>query len=184
MLSADLKLETLSQVFGKDNLRVIDYDASSSSKSLLQDFVGAMGITWSDTFVRSDDNPDAVNRSMDVADIEVIRALNHTFAKHYGKTGSWVREQYTKNQSVLNNVGLAELKELITANQRELLIGNYFIDNRCERIMAEKFKSNMLNYQATQDTKKITIANDDWVLEVKAQEILAKLVSVLREITG
>jgi hypothetical protein len=184
MLSADLKLETLSKVFGRDNIKVIDYDASSASKSLLQDFMKTIGVEWSDKFILSDDNPDAVNRSMEVADIEIIRALNHIFAKHYAKTGSWVREQYSKNQSALKEVGLFELRDLIAANQSELVVGNYFIDNRCERIMVEKFKSNIVNYQPMQETKEIKVANDDWVLELRAHEILTNMVKVIKEVAS
>jgi hypothetical protein len=182
MLSADLKLDTLCRVFGKENIRVLDYDASNSNHRLLQDFVGALGLGWSESFVLADNNPNAVNRSMDIADIEVIRALNYVFAKSDAKTGSWVREQYGKHQSRLNDVGLIELKDIISANLNELVVGNYFIDNRCERIMTERYQSNILNYQAMSALKKIQLANDNWSFDIQAQAILNKMTEVLREV--
>jgi hypothetical protein len=182
MLSADLKLDTLCRVFGKQNVKVLDYDASNSNDSLLADFVGALGLECSESFVMADNNPNAVNRSMDIADIEVIRALNHIFAKQDGRTGSWLREQYAKHQVILNELGLNELKAIISANLNELVVGNYFIDNRCERIMTERYQSNILNYKAMSEPKKIQLANDNWIFDIQAQAILNKMTDVLRKV--
>ena len=79
MLSADLKLNMLTHVFGKDNVKVLDYDESEQNNSLIQDFLTVCGVSWSEGFIKSDENSNAVNRSMDVTDIEIIRALNLIF---------------------------------------------------------------------------------------------------------
>ena len=67
----------------------------------------------------------------------------------------WVREAYTKQQGKLNDIGLDRLKGLISGYQKELMVGNYFIDNRCEKIMSDKFGDNIVNYKPSVSHKKI-----------------------------
>lgn len=181
MLSADLKLNMFSQVFGKENLQVLDYDASAQNNSLIEDFTGLMGLDWSDKFVRADDNVNAVNRSMDFTDIEVIRVLNHIFKLNYGKVGSWVRLEYAKNSQPLEQAGLSRLKALIAKYETELTVGNYFIDNRCEKIMLDKFEGNIKNYKPVTSNKKIHLANEEWIYELEAQSILRDLAATLND---
>lgn len=180
MLSADLKLNMFSQVFGKENVKVLDYDASAQNNSLLEDFVQLMGLDWDDKFIRADDNANAVNRSMDFTDIEVIRVLNHIFKHNHSKVGSWVRLQYAKNTQRLNESGLVQLKALIAKYETELTVGNYFIDNRCEKIMLDKFHGNMMNYKPVSSVKKIKIASEEWIYELQAQSILKELTDTLQ----
>lgn len=179
MLSADLKLNMFSQVFGRENLQVLDYDASAQNNSLIEDFIDLMGLEWSNKFVRADDNANAANRSMDFTDIEVIRVLNHIFKLNYAKVGSWVRLQYAKNSLQLEQAGLSRLKTLIAKYETELTVGNYFIDNRCEKIMLDKFQSNIKNYKPVTSNKKIRLASEEWIYELEAQSILRDLAATL-----
>jgi hypothetical protein len=184
MLSADLKLNMFTHVFGKDNVKVLDYDASSQTDTLLADFLNICGIAWSDKVVTSDNNPQAINRSMDVTDIEIIRALNLIFQRYHSLQGSWVRENYIKQRDKLEVGGLSRLKEIVSQYKNELIVGNYFIDHRCEKIMVEKFSDNIVNYQPNTLTKKLLLAKDDWIFEPEAQLILSDLAKLLKETTA
>ena len=181
MLSPDLKLGMFSQVFGKENVRVIDYDASTRNGSLLRDFLTAVDVPWTESFVTPENNPEAVNQSMDFADIEVIRALNHILAQRFGINGASVRLEYARQLERLEQAGLAGLKALVRQYHLVLTVGNYQIDNRCERIMAEQFRQNMLNYEPNTSVKNITVARPDWVLDLEAQKILNGLADILHE---
>ena len=181
MLCPDLKLDMFSQVFGKANVRVLDYDASARNGSLLSDFLTAVDVPWAETFVTPKDNPEAVNRSMDFADIEVIRALNHILAQRFGINGASVRLEYTRQMERLEQAGLTGLKDLIRKYHLVLTVGNYQIDNRSERIMAERFRQNLLNYEPNTSVKNITLARSDWVLDLEAQKILEQLADTLYE---
>lgn len=181
MLSPDLKLAMFINVFGRDNVKVLDYDASSKSDSLLQDFLQICNVEWQDSFITPEDNPDAVNRSMDFTDIEVIRALNHLFRDQTSVEGSWVRTRYSKHRSALNNSGLDRLKELIAGNSQELKVGNYFIDNRSEKIMLDKYKDNILNYQPCTSVRSLKLAGSEWIFDLEAQAILQDLAQVMKD---
>jgi hypothetical protein len=179
MLSADLKLNMFCHVFGRDNVKVLDYDASAANNSLLKDFISAVGLKWQDNFVTPENNENAINRSMDVTDIEVIRGLNQVFKVKHSITGAWVRQQYAALSEPLEQAGLAQLKQVISRYQRELTVGNYLIDNRGEKIMSDKFKDNLLNHQVCQTRKSIRLAEPEWIFETEAQTLMAELTRVL-----
>ena len=181
MLSADLKLNMFCHVYGKENVKVLDYDASARSGSLLKDFCKLINVPWRQNFVTPEKNPDAVNRSMDIADIEVIRALNHLFKSAYGVEGPEVRVQYSKQQAALQQAGLDRLKEIIQQNKHVLTVGNYFIDNRCEQIMSTKFRDNIINYQPNSDLRQLVLAKPDWMFEVEAHAILDELAKIIKD---
>lgn len=180
MLSADLKLNMFCNVFGKENVKIIDYEASTANSSLLHDFVTTLDMKWDSAFVTPEKNSNAVNRSMALEDVEVIRALNQIFKTKYDKHGAWVRNKYAELSSELNELGLGHLKEIISTYQHQLTVGNYFIDYRCEKIMAEKFKDNMLNYQPLITTKPLKVALPDWIFDFEAQTIIKQLVDCLK----
>ncbi len=175
MLSADLKLNMFRHVFGAENIKIIDYDASAQDNSLLNDFLQVIDIPWRSDFITAESNADATNRSMEITDIEIIRALNHVFKAGHGIEGAWVRTQYADLQEALHQAGLDELKKIIETYQQELVVGNYFIDNRCESIMADRFARNMINYRPNSTTKKIQLAKADWLFDTQAQVILKRI---------
>ncbi|WP_416305704.1 hypothetical protein [Neptunicella sp. SCSIO 80796] len=182
MLSADLKLNMFSHVFGKENIRIIDYDASAKNNSLLRDFIKTLdNVEWQNDFVTAENNAEAVNRSMDITDIEIIRALNHQFKALYDIDGAWVRTQFAQQQEQLEEIGLGKLKSIISAYQQELTVGNYFIDIRCETIMADKFANNMINYEPNTVVKKIRLAKADWMFNPEGQKILNQITEHLKE---
>ena len=181
MLSADLKLNMFAHVFGMSNVKVLDYDAASSGNTLLKDFLQISDIPWQDSFVTPEKNKDATNKSMDFVDIEVIRALNYQFKEKIAVEGDWVRHQYVQSRSSLIEVGLEALKQIIADHKADLKIGNYFIDNRCERIMVDKFKGNIHNYQPALATRSLSVARPEWVFEQSAQQILGDLYNVLND---
>ncbi|WP_146027220.1 hypothetical protein [Bowmanella denitrificans] len=181
MLSADLKVAMFCHVFGKENVKIIDYDASQRNQSLIPDFLQQVGVQYSDGMVSSADNPDAANRAMDVTDIEVIRALNHVFKANFGVTGSWVRHQYLKHRAELDALGLGDLKDIIRGAQKTLRVGNYFVDNRCEKIMQSRFADNLVNYEPSAELQDLQVVSDEWVFSLPAQQILGKIAHLIRQ---
>lgn len=180
MLSADLKVTALSHVFGKQNVRILDYDASAANNSLLQDFMAMIECPWQPDFVTPESNPNAVNKAMDITDIEIIRALNSIFLKHFNTHGSWVRNQYSQLFDELEQAGLTELKRVVVENTREIKVGNYFLDNRCEKVMTDKFSDNIFNYQPSSRIGTIRVAKDEWMFDKDAQKLLADMAHIIR----
>lgn len=184
MLSADLKLNMFCNVFGKHNVRVIDYDASATNNSLMQDFVSAVDLKWDANFVTPEKNLDAVNRSMSLGDIEIIRALNQIFKIQFNIKGSWVRNKYREQLDKLNDLGVPRLKQIIGHYESELKVGNYLVDIRCEKIMTDKFSDNLLNYQPNTQVKVLKVAQPDWIFEPEAQKIINDLAGFLKSQIG
>jgi len=180
MLSADLKLNIFCHVFGKDNVRVLDYDASLRNSRLLKDFLQIIGVAWNDAFVTAENNPNSINRSMSIADIEIIRALNHIFKSRFDIHGDFVRTHYIQQTEALTQAGLNKLKMIVGAYEQVITVGNYFIDIRCEKIMLDKFRDNLINYEPSTTVSELKIAQPDWIFDTEAQSILNELTNVLQ----
>ncbi|MBO1254129.1 hypothetical protein J3L16_00360 [Alteromonas sp. 5E99-2] len=181
MLSADLKLNMFAHVFGKDNINIVDFDASAKNGDLLQQFFKAAQLSWNDEFVSVSHNKHARNASMGLADIEVIRAINCRLKAESIDVSSNVRSVYLKNIDTLNTLGLGELKALILSFSRAITVGNYFIDNRGEAVMVDKYKSNIVNYEPHTTLSKLNITSDEWSLTASAQKALNDISAFIRD---
>lgn len=181
MLSADLKLNMFAHVFGKQNVRILDYDAAARNKDLLKQFCSMINIDWRDDFIVAEDNKEARNQSMDITDIEAIRALNYYFKSQWGITGATVRNLYVKNLNALDSHGLHELKAIISESIRVLTVGNYFIDNRGEKVMRERYSDNMINYEPNGELQSVRMATEDWLLTPRSQSLIKSIAEFLKE---
>lgn len=181
MLSADLKLNMLSHVFGKHNIRILDYDACARNDDLLQQFCAITDIKWQDDFALPFDNNNARNESMNIADIEIIRALNYRFKASHNLQGAQTRTLYTDNLGKLSDADIEGLKNHVTGHLRELTVGNYFIDNRGEKVMLERFAENIRNYEPHSELKKVKVALDSWLMSPVAQASLHNITTVLAD---
>lgn len=176
MLSPDLKLATFSQVFGIDNVSVLDYESSVQTGTLVSDFLSLVGINWDNSFLQSDQNAESANKSMSLADVEVVRALNIK-AKQLGLLdGANIRLAYLKNKHVFK---LDTLVECIDRHSTSINVGNYFIDVRAEKIMSQKYAANLYNYQNAVKSKEIRISSSEWFLEEHVQRDLDDIVGYI-----
>ncbi|MFC3121934.1 hypothetical protein [Agaribacter flavus] len=175
MLSPDLKLNTFVNVFGKQNVKVLDYDTSRANNSLFQDFIKVCGLTWNNNFSVSKIDDTAKNQSMQLHDIEIVRALNGVMAKKYDYHGSQVRLAYNQYKGNLNRVHLSELVNIIREHTHKKVVGNYFIDTRAEKLMQKRFKENMLNYQDNHQTKPLLISSSRWMSNINVHDLLSSL---------
>ncbi len=175
MLSPDLKLNMLSRVFGKDNIKVIDYEASASQKRLYQDFVSACEINWSDTFNVQAIDENAKNASMELIDVEIVRALNQLMLERFSYSGSTVRIAFSKFKGHLNPGLLKQLRENISGHVIDLKIGNYFIDSRAEKVMQDLYSQQMSNFQMNTDTRLLKIVSSEWLLNVNTGNLIERI---------
>lgn len=177
MLSPDLKLGMFAHVFGKQNVLVLDYEASQRSGSLIPDFLSMMNIPWSDKFKTDEHNKEAKNKSMHLTDVEIVRGLN-IMVKQQGKAStSNIRTLYMKHKPEFSKQALEELENAIKANLVPLNIGNYFIDVRSEKVMTQKFAANIHNYSNSVKVKKLHVANSEWLLIPGVREHLSEILT-------
>jgi hypothetical protein len=181
MLSPDLKLSMLSELFGKENIRVVDYDASEKNQTLTQDFLCTLDIPWSRKFIVPIHDPAAENRSLAFEDVEAIRALNQIMAERFGIRGASTRKEYLRQSHRLDQLGLSDLKKIIYNYREAFTVGNYYIDDRCEKIMAETFRGSIINYKPNHSRKMLVLAKPEWMLNLRAQNILNSLADTLAE---
>lgn len=182
MLSPDLRLDFFSGIFGKRSIKIIDYDASARKGTLVRDFLSIVNVKWSEEFITPEDRPAAINRSMDFTDIEVLRALNHIMPKRFGVPGNLVRIRYVEHLEKLNEIGLGQLKDLIRTYEQLLTVGDYHIDNWCEKSMLDGYKNNIINYEPATSLKQIALALPDWVLDLDAQARLNTLALCMEKV--
>jgi hypothetical protein len=180
MLAPDLKLNIFSQVFGKDNIRIIDYDTSLKNNSLLADFCALVGIHGIDRFAGVDGNPHARNESLEDTDVEILRALNSVLKSFANNQQDKIRNLYLRSRKELEQFGLLELKKIIKASIREYRIGDYQIDIRSEKIMLEKYRENIVNYEANLKSKTVSFPNSEWAFNKRCHKIITDISRHLR----
>lgn len=182
MLSADLKVKMFSDVFGKNNIQVLDYDASAKNKSLIADMLSLVGLPAN--LLPEPERSKASNVSLSSEDVELIRVLNSICEKKYGIFGSAVRECILRNYEGLMASHGSFLKEHIKSQMTSISVGNYFIDHRADAQMTHHFLDNIFNYEKSTIVKNITIPNTMWFLNEEcylkvnalAEEIKNKLI--------
>lgn len=182
MLSADLKLKMFCRIFGKQNVKVLDYNASAKNDTLITDFLTILGREPNEKYVFPENNPQAQNRSMAHTDTEIIRVLNYMFRERKKITGTAVRELYTENYARLDQESLGQLKILIQKDTVNLDAGKYFIDQRSEKVITNVYTDNILNYEQPKSEVRITVAKQNWLLEEHVSKFLDKLYASLDEL--
>lgn len=182
MLSADLKLNMLSQVFGIHNIRILDYETCVRNDNLCNAFLKMANIEVHDGFVKPERNKEAINKSMELEDIEILRVMNHHFKDVLESDVVKVKASYLKNIDNLTSLGLETVKHRVSAYCRQLKVGNYYVDNRCEKVMSEKYRDNIVNYEPNSVMDTIKIARDEWIMSAEIQAKLQELALFLRSV--
>ena len=176
MLSPDLKLATLSQVFGNQNVSVLDYESSVATNTLMNDFLKLMGIEWDESFEQSQKSAESENRSMTLADVEIVRALNIKAKQTGALNGANMRLAYLKHK---DSLVLDSLIEAIKRNTFAINVGNYFIDVRAEKVMSNKYSSIIYNYKNAVKSKELKIASSEWFLNDNIHGVLDKVLQTI-----
>ncbi|MFC4700053.1 hypothetical protein ACFO4O_07800 [Glaciecola siphonariae] len=180
MLSPDLKLGMFSQVFGKENICLIDYDASANNNSLIEDFLQAVGSQINDQMTFDANNESARNVSLSVEDTETVRALNYLLKDK--ASGPIVRTAFQEHKESLSGDDLSYVQGLINEFATALRIGNYAIDIRAEKLMSQDYASNMLNYEPRAGSKEVKLPSTKWLLDAKAHECLLRIANKMSEL--
>ncbi|WP_395344565.1 hypothetical protein PN836_007305 [Ningiella sp. W23] len=184
MLSPDLKLSMFATVFGKENIIVIDYDASAKHKRLLEDFLTAICLDSSDSELVSALNSQTVqsnvrNQSMSVEDVETVRALNYILSDK--ASDGTVRSFYQQHIKALSQEDLLyvhnRIKEYISPER----VGNYAVDVRAEKIMVQQYSEQLINYEPNTKNQEAAFPATDWLLDFEVHACLERLAHQLSE---
>ena len=113
MLSADLQVSRFVNVFGQNNVHLIDYDKSSKDNNLLEVFFSIIGCEYKDSYLEGSKSKISSNVSLNSYDTEIIRVLNALMADKYNLTGNTVREIYLEYHSDLDGDIILKLTDLM-----------------------------------------------------------------------
>ncbi|MGR5254379.1 hypothetical protein ACPV5S_19480 [Vibrio astriarenae] len=177
VLSQILTLDMLSDIFGRESLRVLDYDSLLSKGEVVDAFFSLVGVVPGSIDISNQSNG-VKNASLDPETTEVLRCLNALSKQHGYPESSHMRESFfLRSDLVLEKV--IQLKELMKNSREVMEVGNYFVDLRNEKLICEKYSDLIVSYENNKKVKNITTVNSDWTLNPKSvallQEIYAKV---------
>ncbi|MCT8985752.1 hypothetical protein [Shewanella phaeophyticola] len=181
MLSADLQVSRFVNIFGHDNVHLIDYDKSCADNNLLASFFSIVGCEYKPEYLDGSKSKISSNVSLNPYDTEIIRVLNSLMAEKYNLVGNIVRETYLENYSDLDGEILVKLTNIMKTMLVELSVGDYFIDKRVERIMSDKFSDRFVNFDNNVYKNKICIVRENWLLNKDSFSLLNELADQLNE---
>lgn len=179
MLSPDVKLRVFANVFGKNRIKIIDYDAAATDDNLLATFFNLVGINDISELKIPIEDKNANNKALSYYNSELLRAINYYFAKKKGIHGSAVRLAFTEHKESLDKAILNPLLDIIKSNSVEVNADKFFIDQRSERIMTENYADCMVNYRKNDLNNRFTVSKQDWLLDSNAFELFKALSSEL-----
>ncbi|MGR5120714.1 hypothetical protein ACPV5W_18485 [Vibrio astriarenae] len=181
LLSADKQVKRFIDIFGEDNVKIIDYDNSLSNKSLVVDFLSIMDCSLDEDKVTSSNSKVSENKSLTYMDVEIIKVLNSVFRIKYNVTGNSVREAYLRCLSDERIDVIDEVYNVLEEHKIEMNVGDYFIDRRNEDILSKQYIKNIVNYKKSEITKKVTLVSTDWIFRSKSQKMIGMIESEVRK---
>jgi len=163
-------LKKLIAVFGKESVRIIDYDHASSEKKVFELFEKVLG-----TALHLESNK-VVNQSMDIGEVEIIRYLNIQGKERGILQGSNIRESYRK--AVLKNK-ITDKIELVKSIQEQykfsLNYGETYIDREIYNIYRKQYSTLVVNDIAQAKSKKQILISEEWMMHREIKPIIKSI---------
>ena len=162
LLSNDLNplllLERLSQVFGKKNVYIIDYQNAYSTLSMMKEF---QKVTGRKQVIQDIDV--SVNSMSDLADIELIRIFNEKALQRNLLQQSNIREMYYSllKQNIITN---EHFKKEIVKHVTPIVLGDTFLDKRVYEILKQQYGDNFVNTLSKPKSRKYNVINDRYMM--------------------
>ncbi|HCZ9264367.1 hypothetical protein R7040_08740 [Vibrio sp. 1069] len=175
-LNPSLKIKMLASTFGKENLCIVDFNASKHNNSLMEDLYQLVNLEHSKLSPVQDNT--IKNTSMSPEIIEVIRSLNVVFQKNHNLHGPLCRELFLSNHPYLEPQ-LAVILDSMKGCKTFYSIGNYLIDRATEQEIRNVFSDQLYNYSEFNQAKNIYTINSSWMLDRKAQQAFEQIYQYL-----
>lgn len=173
-----ITLDIYAGAFGKDRLRLVDYDQAAAERSLLKTFFAASGLP-----PLVPDRDGELNRMLDLAEVEVIRALNIRARTDGWLNSSNVRELYFETKPNL----LPTLNEIFIGIKRfntTFSNGNTLIDHVISENVMEKYGSQLFNSMSSLEPGEIQVPTTAWMLNKNIVEAVDEIYVSLKKLSG
>ncbi|MEO9945784.1 hypothetical protein [Paraglaciecola sp.] len=145
ILNHTIILDRFSEVFGKENISIIDYDkCKADNVSIFTTFCNLLNLPLK-TFIHSSDK---INISINYSHIEIIRYLNELASDLGNKNSADIRDsflKYVKSNSDCED--LQYLSKKINKRKVSFQIDNSYIFSSSNNIFNEKYAGSVCNNQ-------------------------------------
>lgn len=172
-LMQTLNLDAMAAAFGKESLHILDFDALSENQTLVADFFSLIGVNGAEIDT-SGQSQGFKNESLDPVTTEVLRCLNAMSVKAGYPQNSRTREVFSALQASLHDE-MEQARSLMESALDVFEVGDYFVDRATEHALKNKFKDNLVQYKSQKRTKNIKVANQDWLLQPHAFQLISSV---------
>jgi Sulfotransferase domain len=153
-------LDLYANVFGKDNITIIDYDLALQKENILRPLLELLGIEWG--IVKNE----IVNPSLKVEIVEIIRALNIISDFHDQWSSHNVRASFLrKRKAEIIGSDVEHLAGVIREHTKSLKLTGKFFEESVSATFKKKYESCLLNkpFGAFPD-REVRVPSDSWML--------------------
>lgn len=151
--------EIIIDVFGKDNLYLIDYDSAYKNQTMLAEFDKVLG---KDNFIK--ETKETINKMTDLAEIEILRTLNYKASKD-GRNIDYSVQNNFKDKLRNNLINIDSLVQKIHKYDQDILLGNTVADRAIYNKLKHNYEDCFVNNIAGPNEKKYQVIGNEWVLD-------------------
>lgn len=168
-------------IFGRQGIKLVDYDSANQSKTMMQNFQKAAGID----FLISDVDAE-VNKMSSLAEIEMIRAINFLASQDGKLRGSNVREKFysIKKSDDEFRGSVKKLEDGISDSSRCVNLGDTIFDMAFHKIVEENYKDILINKLSAVRRESVFYPSTDWLLHAEKRTAVDKLAKIVVEKLG
>lgn len=164
-LNLVLFLTEITNVFGKDNLYLIDYDTAKKNNSMMQEFNKVIG---HDNLILDADK--SVNKMRDLFQIEILRYMNQRAANEGKLNTSNIRELFDKKLKT-KEISIDSIEKYFKKYYVTLSLGNTMADRSLYNLIKKRFHNRFINQISIPSETSYKIISDRWVFDNKIKKL-------------
>lgn len=172
-------VDLLISVFGRDSVRLVDYDTAAQNGRLMGDFQKAAGIE-----PLIEDTKSIVNPMSDLSEIEVIRSLNFMCAQEGVLKGSNAREKYyeLKKQDAAFEATALKLIKGISGRVKNIELGAVGLDFAVFDKASQEYEDLLVNEPSKPANTPVSYPSTEWAFDRRLQKLQYVLFQKLLEV--
>ncbi|MFK4017909.1 hypothetical protein [Cobetia marina] len=160
-------------IFGRESVRIIDYDAANDSNEMLRTFFKALDL---EPVIK--DEVQVINKMVDLSEIEIIRYINHRAKSENILSGSNVRESYFRNRDesiqLIENIVLK-----VKTYNKAIELGDTGFDKNIYNVMNEQYSDLLVNEASNPKRVSKEVPSTNWLLNPGIVSDVEKLSNVI-----
>lgn len=164
-------LDMLEDIFGHDNINLIDYDHAFEQGMTMRYFEEAIGRDYI-----IGDHDISVNSMRDLTEIEILRMINQMIEKEYGIKSRNIRKKFDVVKKRLN---LADIIKSLEEFKINVELGDLLMDRMIRKRVHTKYGDRFIGELSKLQKKKYEIISDQWASNKKIIDEIFTLSKVI-----